>query len=69
MDVEEFGVNLKGVRELFRSWSQTLMIMSLKENVKMKAKRAYQQMNEILEELKEKKQIDILTLLNDEGDK
>lgn len=55
MDVEEFGVNLKGVRELFRSWSQTLMIMSLKENVKMKAKRAYQQMNEILEELKEKK--------------
>ena len=29
LDIAEFGVNLKGVRELFRSWSQYLMIKGL----------------------------------------
>ena len=64
MEVKEFNLNLKGIQELFRSWSQSLMIESLKKdiNIEARAKKTLGVMNEILEEVRDKKNIDILSI-------
>lgn len=64
MEVKEFNLNLKGIQELFRSWSQSLMIDSLKKDIDITArsKKALAVMDDILEELKEKKNVDILNI-------
>lgn len=67
MEVKEFNLNLRGIQELFRSWSQSLMIDSLKKDIDItaRAKKALAVMDDILEELKEKKKIDILEVGKD----
>lgn len=64
LEVKEFNLNLKGIQELFRSWSQSLLIDSLKKDidVQSRAKKALNIVEDILAEVKEKKNIDILEL-------
>lgn len=64
MEVKEFNLNLRGIQELFRSWSQSLMIESLKPGIDItgRAKKTLAMMDEILQELKDKKNIDILDI-------
>lgn len=53
MEVKEFHLNLKGIQEIFRSWSQALSIDSLKKDIDItsRAKKALAQMDDILIEL------------------
>ena len=63
-ELSEFNLNLKGIQELFRSWSQAIHLESLKceENVKSKAMKAIAMMEEIIDRLREDKTIDVLDI-------
>jgi len=64
MEVKEFHLNLKGIQEIFRSWAQALSIDSLKKDIDIasRAKKALAQMDDILNELLDKKKIDLKSL-------
>ncbi len=64
MEINEFNLNLKGIQELFRSWSQKMQIDSLKEGeeIQKRAKQTLSVMEDILEELKSEKKVDLLKL-------
>ena len=70
MEISEFNLNIKGIQELFRSWSQMMQIDSTKEgeDIASRAKKTLIQMDEILEELKEVKKIDLLAITDTKGD-
>ena len=55
MEVKEFNLNLRGIQELFRTWSQSLSIDSLKKEIDItsRAKKTLAVMNDILEEVKD----------------
>lgn len=61
IDMKPFHLNLRGINELFRSWNQMINLESMNqgEKVDLRAKKTLALMDQILEELKEVKGIDV----------
>lgn len=67
MDVREHYLNVKGINELFRSWNQMINLESMNEGEKVdvRAKKTLALMDNIIEELKTVKGIDVFAKVKD----
>ena len=67
MDVHEHHLNIKGINELFRSWNQMINLESMNEGEKVgvRAKKTLALMDNIIEELKTGKGIDVFAKVQD----
>lgn len=68
MDIKEFHLNLDGISELLRSWAQMIHLESLEENEnhQIRAQKTLTIIEDIFQELKEVKNVDLLKALNEE---
>ena len=68
LDVSDCNLSIEGICELFRSWAQMIHLESLvkNENIEQRAKKTLTILDDILEELKEIKGIDLLSIIQDD---
>lgn len=69
MDVSESNLSIEGICELFRSWAQMIHLEGLveNENIEQRAKKTLTVLDDILEELKEVKGIDLMNIIDDDS--